>query len=306
MEIREMVYVVKVAEEKSFSLAAQKLFITQPSLSQSIFRIEQQLGVRLFDRNRKPIRLTFAGEKFVETAQNILALEQQLERQMADIANLKTERIVFGVSPFRSKYFLPIILPVFHKKYPDIEIVIREEQSSNLESSILSGEIDFSIQMLPITSKEMTYTPIREEQPVLVVAKHHPLHLNPNIDWNTRPYPIIKSMDELKNENWIILTPEAQGRPMIDNFFKSKNFTPKSITESKFLESAHALAVAGYGVAIITDALIPYCAPKYRGSYFVLAEPYSPKIQLVFAYRKNAYLSKATQAFFSVAKQLFK
>jgi DNA-binding transcriptional LysR family regulator len=304
MEFRDIQYVLKVAEEKSFSNAAQKLFITQPSLSQSIARIEESLGVRLFDRSKKPLVLTFAGKRFVETAYQISNYEKQLHKQMKDIANLKNEHITLGVSQFRGKYFFPKVLPIFYEKYPGITVSIYEDHASGLENAILTGDIDFSVEILPVKSNELSYTLINEERHLIVVSPAHPLNSKLRADNSSASYPSI-NLCELQNETFIYLLPDSQSRMQLTNFFKKQNFTPKAILEVKNMETAHALAVANVGIAFVSEVIIPYCNPEFRGKYYILKDCVPDQLKLGFVYRKNAYLSKAVLAFFSVVKDVF-
>ena len=104
MELRQLRYMLAVAEEKSFSQAAKKLYIAQPHLSQYIQKLETQLGVKLFDRSRTPLTLTLAGEQFAQKARQILRLNNNLLQQMKDYTEEKNGRLVLGISPVRSAY----------------------------------------------------------------------------------------------------------------------------------------------------------------------------------------------------------
>lgn len=96
MEFRQLLYVCKVAEEQSFSKAAKKLHIAQPSLSQQIAKLEKELGVSLFDRSKSRIKLTYAGENFFEKATKILDMTEQLKKEMTDVTDLKKGRLIIG------------------------------------------------------------------------------------------------------------------------------------------------------------------------------------------------------------------
>lgn len=296
MEFRDIQYVLKIAEERSISNAAQKLFITQPSLSQSLARIEDSLGVRLFDRSKKPLVPTFAGEIFIDTAYQISHYEKQLYKQMKDISELKNEHIKLGVSQFRGKYFLPRVLPKFHKKYPGIKVSIYEDHASGLESAVLNGDIDFSIEILPVKNSALGYSLLQEERHLLVISPQHSLNAKFEKKTFTGPYPKL-NLAELGNETFIYLRPDSQSRIQLTNFFKKQNFVPKEIIEVKNMETAHALAASGIGIAFVSEVLIPYCAPEYRGKYYILQDCVVNNLQLGFVYRKNAYLSNAAEIF---------
>ena len=174
MDFRKLQYMLKVAEEKSFSKAAQKLYIAQPSLSQYIQKLELQLGVQLFDRSTNPLRLTYAGELYAETAKNILNLKDQLSNQMEDISNFKKGRLTIGLSAFRSTYVMPKILPRFHEKFPGIDVVLVEGNSVKLEELAIKGITDISLMTLPIKENFFSYEPILSEKILLAIPPQHP------------------------------------------------------------------------------------------------------------------------------------
>jgi len=103
MDFHQLEYVMAIAEEKSFSKAAKKLYISQPSLSQYIMRLEEQIGIKIFDRTTNPLILTFAGEKYLEAAKNILILNNQLKRVLVDIADSKKGRLTIGIPVSRNR-----------------------------------------------------------------------------------------------------------------------------------------------------------------------------------------------------------
>lgn len=305
MEFRDIKYVLRVAEEKSISNAAQKLFVTQPSLSQSIARIEDSLGVKLFDRSKKPLLLTFAGKQFVKTAYQIVDYEKQLNRQMKDIADLKNEYITLGISQFRGKYFLPKVLPVFYKAYPGVTVSIQERQAAEIETGIMVGNLDFGIEILPAKNNELAGNVISEERHLIVLPVGHRLNNKKRVVPKNENYPSI-DLEELKNETFIYLKADSPSRIQLTNFFKKKNFVPKNVIEIKSMETAHALAVSGLGVAFISELLVMHCDALHRGVYYNLKDCSPKKLQVGFVYKKNGYHSRAVQAFFSVANKIFR
>ncbi len=139
MNLREYQYVLKVAQLQNMTKAAEALFITQPSLSHYIARVEEELGVQLFNRLTTPLSLTPAGEKYVETARMILELDSNLKKELTEIAKGKKGVITLGMSHARASFFLPYFLPAFRKKYPGIEVKTVENRSDLLEEAVAKG-----------------------------------------------------------------------------------------------------------------------------------------------------------------------
>lgn len=145
MEFRQYQYVLKIAELRNLTKAANELHITQPSLSHYIARIEEELGTPLFNRATTPISLTPAGETYVETARLIMRLDHRLKQTVADIANEKKGRILVGISHARASFLLPHILPQFKEKYPGIDIITNELRMDRIIDQVLRGECDIGV-----------------------------------------------------------------------------------------------------------------------------------------------------------------
>ena len=164
MQLRDIQYAVTIAQESSFSKAAQSLFISQPALSQSIKRLESELGVPLFIRENNSVRLTAAGKIFVSDGVEILHMSNTLRTKMADIINLRDCHLKIGISTFYSNCYLPKIIPAFQSQYPSVHLEIIEETSNVLEELASDGKIDFCMIPGPLDSKQLEAQVIYQEQ----------------------------------------------------------------------------------------------------------------------------------------------
>lgn len=298
MEFRQLKYVLKVAEERSFSNAAKKLYIAQPSLSQFIAKLEHQLGVQLFDRTISPLRLTYAGELYIEMSKKILDLKIQLSNQMDDIAELKKGRITIGISPFRSTYTLPHILPLFHERFPGIEVLLSEGTMDELEEFALRGTTDFSIMNLPIKENFFDYEPITTEEILIALPPLHPL--SQSIQRNDLQPQI--QLAHLREDPFIVLKPGQRLRQSAIDLCSQAGFNPHITLESKSIETAYALVAAGMGVTFVVDTL---ANQRPNGSLCCSIAGIQPTRAIVIAYRQGRYLSKAAKEFITVAKDAF-
>ena len=138
-------YVYEIYKERSFSRAAQNLYISQPSLSARIKKIEQQLGAPLFDRSTSPLRLTQIGEAYIKAAEEIFQLEQQMENYINDLNTLKSGHLSIGGSNLFAAYALPPIITHFREKYPDIKIQLTEGNTAQLEELLSNNTLDMVI-----------------------------------------------------------------------------------------------------------------------------------------------------------------
>lgn len=169
MELRQLQYALRIAEEHNFSRAAEKLHIAQPSLSQQLSKLEKEIGVLLFQRTTNSVELTYAGSIFVQKAQQIIDMVEQLKQEMEDISEMKKGRLVIGSMPMTGSTILPFVLPVFQSAYPNIELLLIEETSANLEILTSQGQTDLSLLMLPLREDTLVYDPLLEEKIVLAV-----------------------------------------------------------------------------------------------------------------------------------------
>lgn len=244
MTLKDIEYVIAVAKYNSFSKAAENLYISQSALSQSIKKLEENLGVQFFKRTSTSISITEAGEFFVKKGKTILELSDDLEYQIKEMAHLGENIIRVGVSQFYGKFFFPKIIPNFNKKYPDTQIRIFEYLSKDLEKLLLEGEIDILVATLPINNSQLEYREFFKENIVLAAPKNKFLN--------------VKSIDDtsiLKNEKFILPVKELKIRKTIDKIFKSLDFEPDCILESKNFETINSFVAQKMGIAFIPSVV---------------------------------------------------
>src|SRR5271163_1239106 len=127
MELHQLRYAVAVARTRNFSRAAEQSNVSQPSLSQQIQKLENELGERLFERTKREARLTPQGEAFIARATKILAEVDAAQRDVSDAQGLVRSRLAIGILPTIAPYLLPAVVTAFTKKYPGSEIVVHED-----------------------------------------------------------------------------------------------------------------------------------------------------------------------------------
>ena len=145
MNLKQALYIRTVAQEGSVTQAAKKLYVSQPSLSQMIRQVESEYGVTLFDRTVSPLRLTYAGQKYLEAANVMLSVNDRLENELREIRQENSGLLRLGISVQRAIQILPVALPWFTMQYPKVSIDLREEGSARLEELLEAGEIDLAL-----------------------------------------------------------------------------------------------------------------------------------------------------------------
>lgn len=298
MELRQLVYALQIAKELNFSRAAEKLHIAQPSLSQQLSKLEKEIGIRLFQRNTNSVELTYAGAVFMEKAQSIVGMVDQLRREMDDISQMRKGKLIVGSLPITGSHILPLVLPVFRERYPYIEIVLMEETTASLISLTASGHTDICLVSLPIDDEGLAYTTLIEEEICIAVPPDHPLAA---LEADGGCVPV----SELRNEPFIVLKKGQGFREIALDLCRQAGFEPHIVFESANIETVQSLVAAGMGIAFVPHMVTRGRASSLAPRYVQLSEP-RPSRTLVIAYRKGNYLSKAAEAFIQTLTEVVK
>jgi len=163
MNLKQAQYVKTIAECGSITAAAKKLFVSQPSLSQMLRQLEQDTGLPIFDRSTSPMRLTYAGEKYLYAAERILAANAELDSQLREIRQEHAGRLRLGISVTRAMQVMPLVMPVFQQQYPNVTLQLTESGSANLEELLRGGSIDLAFAALESTSPSLAYELLEKE-----------------------------------------------------------------------------------------------------------------------------------------------
>ena len=169
MNSRQLQYAVILAETHSFSHAAQNLAISQPAFSKQIISLENELGIKLFDRSTTPLSLTPAGEFFVQKAKRLLFEEETLLKAMEQYKSGETGKLIIGIAPFRSLYVMPEIVLKLKEKFPHLQLVLEEHGLAQLQKGLLEGLYDFAIMNLPVNELDFDVIPLSPDTLVLAV-----------------------------------------------------------------------------------------------------------------------------------------
>lgn len=296
MNINQLKYLLTVAEEMSFSKAAQKLFISQPSLSQSIQLLEREYGVQFF--TRKPLRLTYAGEIFIDWAKKVLASEAQVEQRISDIAVNKDVKLVVGMSPYRSTYLLPPVISKFREEFPQCKLLMEEHPSDMLQAFLDDDKVDLLIDIPnPDTYLYQSHI-ISEEKILLAVPASWDFEIN-----NDRLYPEI-SLLQLRDRPFIFLTKNQQIGKISRNLCMQCGLEPKVVLECHNIETAYSMILAGIGASFIPELFVQhYIKDNLKNVKFFEIKDFYPKREIAVIYSREKYLTKAAKRFVEILKE---
>lgn len=279
----------------SISRAAEKLYISQPSLSQLLKSVEKKVGAPLFDRGSQPLRPTTIGQKYLETAQRIMELDTEFHRYVEDELGCAQGTLVVGSSPFRSTYFLASFLPEFQEKYPGIRLQLAEHTSKRLEEAVLSGDADLIIATQPVDANAFSFAELYSEEMVLVLPAGHELSKQYHLPQDCRGTLPLLPIGLLKDTPFIQMHSEQKLHQQLLSLCEEAGFTPKIYLQTRSMETALTLAAAGLGATLLPMTLLRAFQPKTRPCYAAL--PTRPRRHALVAWRKKSYLSHAARAF---------
>lgn len=175
MTITQLQYVLAVAEHQNFTLAAEKSFVTQPTLSMQIQKLEDELGIQIFDRGKKPISLTSVGKKIVAQAKNIVNEANRIKDIVDQDKGFIGGEFILGIIPTIMPTLLPLFLKTFINKYPKVNLVIKEQSTENLIKNLQDGQIDAAIAATPLEIEFIKERPLYYEPFVGYVPPQHRL-----------------------------------------------------------------------------------------------------------------------------------
>jgi LysR family hydrogen peroxide-inducible transcriptional activator len=175
MTITQLQYVLAVAEHKNFTLAAEKSFVTQPTLSMQVQKLEDELDVLIFDRSKKPISITEVGQKIVAQAKNIVAEAERIKDIVDQDKGYVGGNYILGIIPTVMPTLLPMFLNAFIKKYPKVNLIIKEQSTQTMIKNIMDGHLDAGIAATPLEIEFIKERPLYYEPFVGYVPKNHRL-----------------------------------------------------------------------------------------------------------------------------------
>lgn len=247
MNNKQIKYALALSEALNFSQVAEEFGISQPALSKQIQHLENELGVKLFDRNRNPLRLTPAGEYFIHSAREILYKEDQLKKTLEQFNSGESGQLVIGITPFRSQYIMPSLVKKFRAKYPNVSVIVKEVTSAQLRKDAAEGKYDLAIVNLPVDNSLLDIIPLEKDTLVLAVPRSMTEKL-PLYDGCA--YPEIE-FSQVKHLPFVVMTKGREMRELFDGLCAEADFHPTVASEVMGVTSAWAMAEEGVGATLL-------------------------------------------------------
>ncbi len=289
IELRQLKYFLAVSKELHFTKAAEKLNISQPSLSQQIRALEHELGMPLFDRIGKKISLTEAGKILLLHTKTIFREIEQARSAIQDLNGLQHGSLTIGSLLTVVNYLLPPAILNFNKLYPNIELSVLGLRTGDIREKLLQNELDIGITFLPVQDKEIVSIPLYKSELTLVVPTGHTLTERSHI-----------SIVELQDYPLILLPKNFFLTELITSHCQQFDFTPKPILEISTMESLVQMVSKGMGITVLPKPYIDFLQ-NTNIQALKIKDP-TPTIDIGLIYRKDKYMCAATRAFIEQLK----
>ena len=282
MEVHQLKYFCAVAETGNFTRAAEREQVAQPSLSQQIMKLEEELGVRLFDRLGRAVRLTDVGQVFLKRARTVLGELRAAREEVAERQSTMSGPISVGVIPTIAPYFLPSRLALFSRKYPQVSITVVEDVTVRLMDRLRAGLIDIAVIALPIRGTDVECSALRTERLYAILPKAHHLARRRSLQ-----------LKELREEPFLLLRDDHCFRETAIEICKRARILPQVVFESGQFSSIVGMVGAGLGISIVPEMALeqrPDCS-------FVLISDERASRTIGVVTLKGHFLSRVQKAF---------
>jgi LysR family hydrogen peroxide-inducible transcriptional activator len=292
MEMHQLRYVVALSRTQNFSRAAGQCHVSQPSLSQQIQKLEEELGEQLFERLKRETKLTPFGKLFLRRAVSILGEADAALREAVDNRELLRGVVTVGVLPTIAPYLLPDVMCEFTGKYPGVEIVIQEDTTAQLLSLALAFEIDFALASQPIQHERLEVTELAAEELLLALPPGHPLARKRTV-----------SAADLKNERLIVLKEGHCLGDQVLHFCDRNDFRPNISFRSAQLETIQSLVIAGIGISLVPAMAV--LSDRADVPVYKSMQAPRPERKIVVVRPKQRSLSRAAAEFVKMISTKF-
>ena len=295
MNLKRAQYMKTIAECGSITAAAKKLFISQPSLSQMLRQLEKEIGTPIFDRSISPLRLTYAGEKYLNAVDRILAINSELESQLREIREEHSGRLRLGISVTRALQVMPRVLPIFTAKYPEVTLELTESGSATLEELLQNGSIDLALAALESTSTSLAYELIEKEAIGILAGR----------DSNTAKRfasGTQLSLEQIQGDSFVYLAKGHSSRIIQDKLFRRYGYAPPVLLETDSLEVGRRVAIEAGACMILSNIYADEYVYQRQARFFPLKD-FENNRHFYACYRKDEFIPRYVRDFIQITTE---
>lgn len=299
MTLNELTYMLTIAEHGSISKAAEELFVSQPSLSESLSKIERELGQRIFLRTLTGLVPTEFGSRYLDTAAQIKDRYRQMLSELEEYREMRRGSLTFGIPFNLGACLLPQILPAFHGKYPDISVHFKENNSTELDKLMLTGKIDFGIMHYEAGHESIIYEFLADDPFYLVMPKDMAAHYQLPESRNLIP----EDLAILADVPYLMVASRQKLRRVADSILHQAGIRPNIRYTTKSMETAKRLTSAGMGITFLPYSYLNLYSGTEGLACYPLDEALDASWKLVVAYPQSQPLSRCAKEFIRFVRQ---
>ena len=301
MDQRTLKYIVTIAEQQNLTKAAEALYVGQPTLSKALAGVEAQLGLKLFRKVGRCYRPTSAGEHFLARAREILRLSEELDEEMSDLLNRSVGELNVAFAYMRCSYMLPVVLPAFQERYPNVRVNVYEGSSDENDRRLLDGSIELAFYSEPSKANaQIDYVPLAQEELLICARRGHPVGRlavpNPG-----SAHPRLE-LSAITDERVLMMRPEQRTRQIVDGILREQGLRFDRVLCISSIQAIMGLVAAGYGMSFVFDSHLRHCRDLAQIDRYSFGEPRTVH-SFVAAKRRGSYLSSYAQAFIETVRQ---
>lgn len=265
-------YIKTIAQYHSFSKAAQVLYVSQPALSRFVKKVEDELGVALFDRDTIPLRLTLAGKRYLEYVDQFQALERNMRQEFSAMGKQAFSRLTIATLPLLGIYVLPRIVPDFAEQFPSVDQKIVECSSTEILKQLEHDDVDLVLTNLKPENPHLRYERLMGDPVVLAMRYDDELRQRYPDCGNNLEHPIPAGLSQFQKQTLIVLRAWQNMRIVAEAICQHYSFTPRRVVEVPSLPSALSLVGCGRGMTFICPSYVHCIQPQTPLIYFSLPE----------------------------------
>lgn len=299
MDLKQVEYIVKIAEENNITKAAQKLYITQSALNQQLLKLEEELGTQLFYRSRTNWHPTEAGEIYLKTAREMLRMKKEAYNQIHDLAERQKGNLAVGFTPGRGIEMFSEVYPKYHRTHYKIQVEPRELSVRRQQELISAGELDIGfVTYGPGFKSTNASVKLGDEELLLAIPRIHPYA---RMASDKKGCFTQGSLYEVREEPFVLIYKESTLHEMVEEIFKSAGFWPNVLFETSDFRTIVTMIESGFCCGILPY----YYVRKHLNTMACFSLPGNPRLEIAAIYQRNSYLSKAARDFIGMAEEFW-
>lgn len=300
MNFQELTYVLCIARHQNLTRAAQELYISQPTLSKCLQKLEKEMGGKIFCRSGNTYVPTYMGRRYLEYARKVTALNQDWEKELLDLQSSSEGELNIAVPLMRSSCMMPGILKAFRQKYPGVRVNLMEEAYAIQEKLLLNDELDFAIFNETRPHPKLSYETLLKEEILLVMpASCRAASLGVKKQGMNHPWMDVRLLSE---EEFIMHDPEQTTGQLTWQLFQSCGMEPKVSIRTRSTQTSVRLCMEGMGICFVPEMYIKNLDLPQKPACFSVGEK-GLFSTLTMACRKGAYLPAYAQDFIRIIRE---